>query len=571
MGPRFMKGDTKSSKSERHEEWPLEFRAAKSDPWEELNHVEDAIEAAHRKEAEKTFDPKVHFDAGTYTEQGEGLHFQSWTVESPSYALDRLADTVGIPIDLGWVTILRAPSRDSIALQFEPTAPWYFRFLRTLRNHNDPDIERFFSRVAVARLSENIVSTLLERLTAAVEFWRHRSIELNPSTGKKQFAIGPIEKIRLYLEVISRLAVRVDPARARQLYDLALNIMKDPDARHWWLFEPLDHLLQRSGEAMPKEKSAELILPAIEFPLQSEIGITAPEHTWPVPVSHIAGCPFKREGDFGRWNLRVQQLIEAVRTGPRSLRADAALRLTHLDDAGLLLPEERDAFGGALWARRDARTGLPIDTSLLAHVFLQLPAPDADAARRYFADVLYKAQGNELLNDESLSAINGAATPTGRRSEVLRPPREDALRILDVLLNLQPRQTNELGVDMMRRRVARSIGPVISKAIMPVLNAGDFTDAQVDLLFRLIGSGLAPSAMGSLALLVRNRPDCEERAVGRSAAQLSVGTVRKSTALSPLLIVGYPHCTAAITRYPKDWSRMLSALSPIAASLNLEI
>ncbi len=491
----------------------MDFKAAKSDPWDELKHVEDAIERAHRKEAEKTFDPKVHFDAGTYTEHGDGIHLQSWAAEAPSYGLDRLADTVGIPIDFGWVTILRAPSRDSVALQFEPTVTWYFRFMRTLRSHSDEAVERFFSRVAVARLSETTVGELLEKLTGAVDFWRHRSIELNPSTGKKQFDAGAIEKVRLYLEIISRLAIRTEPKRARQLYDLALNIVRDPDVRHWWLFEPLDHVLQRCAEAMPKEMRAELVLPAIEFPLQSEIGLSMPEQHWPTPVSHIADCPLKKPNEAARWSLRVQQLIEATRLVNSSSRADAALRLCYLDDANLLVPNEREAFGNALWAQHDPKTRLPIGTRLVAHVFLHLPAPDPNAARRYFMDVLYKAPVKELLTEASLIAINGAATPTKRRSEILRPPREDAVCIFDTILRLQPKQTNEPGADMMRKRVARCIGPVLTKAIMPALIPGDFTDARVEQLFQLIELGRVPSAIGSLAVLVRNRPDCEDRAV----------------------------------------------------------
>jgi hypothetical protein len=248
QGARFA-GVQRAKKTDRREDWPLEFKAANCDPWDELNNVEDAVESAHRKEVDKTFDPIVHFDAGTYTEQGDGLHFQSWTVETPSYALDRLADEAGIPIDFGWVSVLRAPSRVSVTLQFRPTIDRYFRLLRTLRGHNDEGVEHFFSRVAVARMSGDIVSTLLGKLIGAIEFWLRRSLEFNPGTGKKQFVRGPIEKIRLYLEVISRLAIRVDPVHARKLYDFAVSIMKEPEGRHWTLLEAIDQPTPRSPPA----------------------------------------------------------------------------------------------------------------------------------------------------------------------------------------------------------------------------------------------------------------------------------------------------------------------------------
>ncbi len=482
MGTRFGRGATDRKKTTTYQDWPLEFKAAKSDPWDELKHVEEAIEKAHRKHAEKTFDPKVHFDAGTYIEQGGGVNFRSWAVEAPSYTLDRLADTVGIPIDLGWVTILRDVSKDSVALEFKPTAAWYFRLLRTLRSLEDESIERFFSRVAVARLSESTVAALVERLTGAIDFWRHRSIETDPESGQKRFDTSAIEEVRLQLEVLSRLAIRLDPERARQLYDLALGIIKDPDLRHWWLLKPLDHLLQRTGEAMPRDMRGELILPAIEFPLQSEIGISGPEHDWPAPIFHIADCPFKKPADEVKWGMRIQQLIEATRTGQMASRADAALRLCYLDDANLLSPAERESYGTALWAQQDPQTHLPIGTHLLAHVFLHLPAPDPNAAARYFTDILFKAPTGDLLTEDALMSIHGAATPTKRRTEALRPAREDALRIFDTILALQPLQPNQTGLhgsDLMRRRLVREIGPVLANAILPVLNSNDCTNDRV--------------------------------------------------------------------------------------------
>jgi SIR2-like domain len=516
MGTRFTRAGADQKKATRYQDWPLEFKAAKSDPWDELKHVEEAIEKARREQSEKTFDVKVHFDAGTYTEEGGGVHFRSWAVEAPSYVLDRLADAVGIPIDFGWVTILKAISRDSVALEFEPTEAWYFRLLRTLRSHEDASVERFFSRVAVAQMSESTVAALVEKVTGAIEFWRRRSIKIDPTSGQKRFVTRAIEQVRWQLEILSRLAIRLDPERAQKLYDLALGIIRDPDVRHWWLFEPLDHLLQRTGEAMPKETRGDLILRALEFPIQSEIGVSGPEHHWPTPVSHIADCPLKKPADETKWSLRVQQLIEATRTGPAPSRADAALRLCYLDDANLLSPAERESFGAALWAQQDAQTHVPRGTHLLAHVFLQLPAPDPNAPTRYFTDILFKAPASELLNEATLMAINGAATPTKRRLEAFRPARNDAIRIFDAILALKPSQrtqANLIDAETLRRRAARQIGPVLAKAIMPVLEPADYTNQRVEEIFRLIDAGLVPSAIGVLALVVRIRPEYEERTV----------------------------------------------------------
>jgi hypothetical protein len=67
-GTRFERR-VRSKAATGYEDWPLEFKAAKSDPWDELNHVQDGVEKAHREKAEKSFDPKPHFDAGSTCSQ----------------------------------------------------------------------------------------------------------------------------------------------------------------------------------------------------------------------------------------------------------------------------------------------------------------------------------------------------------------------------------------------------------------------------------------------------------------------------------------------------------------------
>ena len=176
-------------------------------------------------------------------------------------------------------------------------------------------------------------------------------------------------------------------------------------------------------------------------------------------------------------------------------------------------------------AQQDPRTHLPAGTNLLAHVFLHLHAPDPNVVKRYFTNILFKTPAKELLNETALKTINGAATPTKRRLEALRPPREDALRIFDAILALQPTQATFPDSDVMRRLVARQIGPVLANAIMPVLNPTDYTSERVEQLFRLIEAGLAPSVIRALPVLIRDSPDCEERVI-RTIRRALVGRTR---------------------------------------------
>ena len=282
---------------------------------------------------------------------------------------------------------------------------------------------------------------------------------------------------------------------------------------------------------MPRKTRGELILSAIEFPLPSEIGITGPGYQWPAPVSHIAGCAPERPADDVKWSMRIQQLIQATRTGQVPSRADAALRLYHLDKASLLSPAELASYGKALWAQMDRQKNLPLGTNLLPHVFLDIPSQDhPNAAVRYFTDYLFKAPARDLLRGDALLAIIGAAIPTKRR-EALRPIREDALRLFDAILALKPVEGIHADlIDMgARTHLARQIGPALAIAIMPVLEAADFNNERVEKLFQLIHTELVPSAIVALPLLVRMHPQCEQRTVktirraivGRNSGEVS--------------------------------------------------
>ncbi|QXX74608.1 SIR2 family protein [Methylovirgula sp. HY1] len=532
-GFRFAQKEVQSGT--RYEDWPLEFKATKSDPWDELRYAEDEIAEAHRKQSETAFDIKPHFDAGTYTEQGEGIQFSSWTVQLPSYGLGRLTDSIGVPVTFAWTSILATAFKNAATLEFEPTEAWYLFLLRILRNHEDPLIDQFLNRVAVAKLANETVSALTERLTNAVAFWRRRTIKTDPSSGRKIFDTRVIEKLRVLIEVLSRLAIRLAPEKARPLYDLALGVVRDADLRHMWLLQPVDHLLQRSGEAMPKELRAELVPSAIEFPIQGEIGMSVPEREWPTPVSHIANCPLRRNAKEAVWSVRIQQLISATRTGDSASRPDAALRLCFLDDARLLSAAEQESFGQALWAQQDPEKHIPNNTHLLAHVFLRVAAPDPDAAARYFTEILFKAPAKDLLtNEASLMAMVGAAAPTAHPSRILRPTRADAIRIFDEMLALKPAHItppNALGVELQRKGVTRQFGPLLIKSLMPVFEPSDYTDRRIDLLFELIETAIAPSAISALPIVVRIRPEFEEKAinairralVGRKLDEISGG------------------------------------------------
>jgi hypothetical protein len=159
------------------ESWPLEFRDADCDPWEELDTLSRETTDALRKVREEAAEVVPLFDPGTYLDRSGSVRFVSSTVVQPTYTLDRLTETVGVPQRLNWFNLLGSVAKDAAELAFEPTTEWHCRLLRAIESCRDPLIDRYFGRVAVARLPSDTALSLADRVLTAVAFWRSRVIE----------------------------------------------------------------------------------------------------------------------------------------------------------------------------------------------------------------------------------------------------------------------------------------------------------------------------------------------------------------------------------------------------------
>lgn len=488
------------------ENWPSAFSAADTDPWDEIKRIQDDIDKARRENNEQNSDLRAHFDAGIYVEPGSSVRFRSWGAPSPTYLLERLTNSAGIPLLLGSVDLIRGPSRDAAALEFERSDAWYLKYLRTLGSNSEGEIEQFFDRVEIAQLDEIKIVSLVTTLKNAITFWRVSK------TTRTRFHNRAIVELDLCIEILSRLAIRLPPDDARQLYDFALEMMRDPNFKHWQLWKSIDHLLQRCGEALPPDQRLELIKPALQFPLLSEYGSSPLERDWPSPLSHLDCRNYQKPKNDLQWSRRIQQLIDSVREGRQSTRSDAARRLFYLYEAGLLEPTESSSFGTALWTRCDSNTKLPSETDLPAHIFLFVPSPDADATESYFKEFVYRASESALFAPSTLIAIRGAAMlPKG---SALFPERKDAVRILGSALSWRPPKPVMFDLDKNKtRQIARELGSMLTNAIMPVLVSVDLTNEKVEELFQSIQRRYMPSAIAALPWLAHYRPDYQTQTV----------------------------------------------------------
>ena len=266
------------------------------------------------------------FQPGYYRDRSQSVTLVSATVVEPADTFHAVADVIGLPIRMERIDLIGAAARDIAELGYnrdETPLQLHFDVLRAVANDSDSLINRYYARIGVALLSPAVAEALTDKVKAAIAFWRDR---VRRSRGERVdgFLIG---RLRLFIELLSRLSARQDPTSSRAAFKLAIDLATDRDINHFRLFEPIGHLADHSIKAIPRSQRSEIVLDALQFPLSSERQIDRP--FWPTPST---GC-----GIFG-WSDR-RGIPAGPFASPNSLK-----RLAWANPGAL-----RRQFGWPIW------------------------------------------------------------------------------------------------------------------------------------------------------------------------------------------------------------------------------
>src|SRR5260221_632591 len=242
-------------------DWPNVFRSNLSDPWDELQSLDAAVDEAYREKIKSALSKEPKFEAGTYQDHARAIRFVSPLSISPADEVAGVADWVGLPATADHVDVIGARRRRAFDLIEDHSKVQTLHCIRVARSHSDPLVEKWFSRIAVARMSQDVVADLAERLWKLIDFGVARFHSEDGGTG-----IFWVEEVRLYTELASRLVLRASSVEAGTSFRRASGYLKDQRWAHWWLLEPLSHLLQRSLEALWTAERHAATLTGLDFP-----------------------------------------------------------------------------------------------------------------------------------------------------------------------------------------------------------------------------------------------------------------------------------------------------------------
>ncbi len=492
----------------RSEVWPTQYAAAQCDPWREFEHFDRGTREVAERTREAAIEEIPLFDAGERQVRSDGWwHRSDWL--RPHEELRRLADHVGLPPAIGMMDIVGGRMSQAVQAAPDSTPAGIWAAVLALRSRSGGLLDQRFSRIEVARLPAPRVGELTERLRASIEFGRTRLW-----LSKAGYSAW-LERVCVHVELLSRLVVRLTTDQALETFRWATTLAHNSQWTHWWLYEPLHHLLRRSLEATPVAERGTIALDVLRLPLPAEKDPHGNEEHWPELCDLISPDGVRVTRGGREWDRRVTELIDGVRAPGHHSRTCAILRLSLLHRRHLLKTAEQQGFAAALWALRDTPDGLPSVSNLYPNIFLELPAPEEGSAEKAFQHDIV----NQIASgSQSTRAIRGLAQACGEAGPGFPLATSDALAIFNHLTRPSPggADGNRVVHKLKLRRdkeLQEASAYALANAVLSAVSAADLGTERIGRVFKILRSGQWPSLVVVIPRLAELIPDRHAEAV----------------------------------------------------------
>ena len=255
--------------------------------------------------------------------------------------------------------------------------------LRICRYDGDKTLQRVLSRSRLARLTDDTAEELAQLCVGVIK----HALPLLFTSEEQIGGITWAERMRVALEVLSRLVLRLSPTMANYALDIGLECYRtDRVAQDFGLGPPLGNLLERAWEVLSKNHRASRVLEMLTAPMAGLDNFAADAHC-PDP-GHFIGAgdlpPERTNDNEEQFQAVVDFLIRGL-LGNDDARRRATFRLIPLVIANSLTEKESSDISIALWRNSDpivhnsSGPNAPLDW-----VYLLLPEIDEGEAEQSF-------------------------------------------------------------------------------------------------------------------------------------------------------------------------------------------
>ena len=413
----FEKRDGKSSQnlidsSLSSRRW-RELAPLQCDATMEIHWYAEAIKGSNERKE------KVPFDLDR--RQGYHIHFSSGDDRHiAAYRAIRLSEVAGLPPKTKYFTVASGILKfaaDKLAMTDLEMAVRLV--LRVFDFDQDIVLTHVLSRPRVAAMPVDSVERLIQVCNNAIEY------ALPRIAGGRPHAIFWIERLRVALEVLSRLVLRSDPKMAETVFGKALEYYRNSHVAQDRFFEqPVLHIMERSWETLPKDRQTDRVFDLLSAPIVGMDGFTASSDSYPDPgwlIQDESPLPNRTSDNENRWQEIISLIVRGLSAGGEA-RKRASTRVVEIALKGRLLDDEASHVAQALWHQDYTKPeDLPGETNINEWVFLLLPEPKQGLAeqrfRRKWLDTDNSSQDVSL--DEILWQVGSAISGLKDRQQPL--------------------------------------------------------------------------------------------------------------------------------------------------------
>ena len=365
-------------------EWS-KLASLKCDAAAETDYVRRAITRTDEQDEAPSFDIGVR--------QGTRVRFSNLSRSRliAAYRAIRLLEVAGVPpvnnpsrnlgIPMSMVSSLLTLAADELVATNPKLS--IRLVLRACNYDRDKTLQRVLSRGHLARLTDETTAELAQLCMDAIMYALPRLFISNEPIGN----ISWVERMRVALEVLSRLALRLPPNMVNHALDLGLECYRTEQvAQHSLLCDPLGNLLERAWEALPKDHCANRAFDLLAAPIAGldnfAVGANCPD---PGQFIGAEDIPTDRTARNERQYQDVVNFLIRGLVGSDEARKRATFRLIPLVISDSLTDEESSNIATALWRDSD-----PISHNVsgpgaaLDWVYFMLPEMAEGQAERSF-------------------------------------------------------------------------------------------------------------------------------------------------------------------------------------------
>ena len=467
------------------------YRKWKCDPWICIQEISDKTISRREKQLKSQNPIEPLFEQGFYRDRSSQRTFGNETPEE--FLLDGITRSVGIPLRMDGAPIsvdLLARFAEKLVLYVSNGYEFknYTLAIRAAQTEQSPSINEVFTRIGVACAARVIVDFLVDRLIIAISYWCEQR-----RRGRGEVQQRAISALRVLIEVLARLTVRVSTEKATEIFRMALSIGQQKEVQDQLLLEVIEDLLTNSLRSIPESDQGVLLTDCLMFPLDNEL-LATDWRRWPNP---IVNCPYGRS-EYNNIDDLISRLIaDVVPHGTARSRAALERLLPLAKKEGFLAQKERDSLIEAIWGSPPNYDVIP-ETGLFPHVLLIFPSGEQDRVSKLVRECLYENDEDLLKSTQKqlqsypdpeidrvltrFAAMTNAATGDSIR---LLPTSEQATTWFDNLVQWRPQSEKDdilgFAIDY-QKKLTLHIGNSLSYALAPALSMESKTVARFEQL-----------------------------------------------------------------------------------------